>query len=88
MFKVGSSVACLAIMVAGCTDITTGAGGAFIQDLPPESADLAGPNQDLTAVRFVPEDGCYWYRYKGPVETTMLPLRTKNGNPICAKKEA
>jgi hypothetical protein len=33
----------------------------------------------------MPEDGCYWYRYVGPVETTYLPLRTIEGRPICTR---
>ncbi len=45
---------------------------------------LAAPYQDLQSVRLRPEDGCYWYRHIGPVEATMLPLRTPEGRPICA----
>jgi len=56
----------------------------FLRDLPEAVAAIAAPNQDMSAVRLRPEDGCYWYRHVGPVETTMLPLRTVNGNPICA----
>lgn len=39
--------------------------------------------QDLTTARLRPEDGCYWYLHSGPVETTLLPLRTIAGRPIC-----
>ena len=35
----------------------------------------------------LPEDGCYWYEHVGPVETTMLPLRTAEGRPICTATE-
>jgi len=43
------------------------------------------PRQDLRFVRIDPIDGCYVYRHTGPVETTFLPLRTVNGNPICSR---
>jgi hypothetical protein len=33
-------------------------------------------------------DGCYWYRHIGPVETTMLPLLTVEGRPICTQVAA
>ena len=58
---------------------------------PPVSeavANLAAPGQDLTTARLVPEDGCYWYMHQGPVETTLIPLRTVRGARICIPKEA
>lgn len=51
--------------------------------LPEGVRALAGPNQNLDTARVLPEDGCYWYEYTGPVETTLLPLRTADGRPIC-----
>lgn len=55
----------------------------FIKELPESVALIAAPYQNLREVVLKPEDGCYWYRHVGPVETTMLPLRTKDGRPIC-----
>jgi hypothetical protein len=49
---------------------------------------MAAAHQDLQSVRLRPEDGCYWYRHVGPVETTMLPLRTADGRPICTQRAA
>lgn len=49
---------------------------------------MAAPHQDLQSIRLRPEDGCYWYRHTGPVETTMLPLRTVDGRPICTQRVA
>lgn len=49
---------------------------------------LAAPYQDLQSAWLRPEDGCYWYRHIGPVETTMLPLRTVDGRPICTQRVA
>ena len=49
---------------------------------------LAAPYQDLQSVRLRPGDGCYWYRHVGPVEATMLPLRTPEGRPICTQAMA
>lgn len=46
-------------------------------------ATLAAPYQDLQTARLRPEDGCYWYLHAGRVETTLLPLRTSDGRPIC-----
>jgi len=61
---------------------------APIEEVPEAVRALAAPQQDLTAVRFGPEGRCYWYRHDGPVETTFLPLRTREGRPICARPEA
>ncbi|WBU57729.1 hypothetical protein [Paracoccus sediminicola] len=52
-------------------------------EIPPQVLAIAGPNQDLSTVEFEPSDGCYWYYYAGPVETTRVPLRAANGNQIC-----
>lgn len=48
----------------------------FLKEVPPQVVLLAAPYQNLQEVILKPEDGCYWYRHVGPVETTMLPLRT------------
>lgn len=46
--------------------------------------ELAAPGQDLSQVR-LESDGCYWYRYEGPVETTFLPLLTRDDRMICVR---
>lgn len=69
-------------------DDTAGRGPGFIEELPEVVAAIAAPHQNLDAVRLRPEDGCYWYQYHGPVETTMLPLRTTEGRPICTRPQA
>lgn len=77
---------CSALLLGACDEIqdaSAGPGQGFIRELPEEVLAIAATNQDLTAVRIDPEDGCYVYRYVGPVETTFLPLRTTRGNPIC-----
>lgn len=48
---------------------------------------LAAPGQDLTQVR-LESDGCYWYRYEGRVETTFLPLMTRDNRMICVRAPA
>ena len=58
---------------------------AISEDVRTQLSAMAAPYQDLQPVRLRPEDGCYWYRHVGPVETTMLPLRTVEGRPICAQ---
>lgn len=53
------------------------------EGVPDSIAALAAPNQDIQSARLLPEDGCYWYSYAGPVETTLLPLKTVDGRRIC-----
>jgi hypothetical protein len=76
-------------LLAACTEYEAGtsdASAGFIQSLPEGVVAIAAPYQDLNAVRIDPSDGCYVYRYIGPVETTYLPLRTSAGNPICTRQ--
>lgn len=81
---------CAALLLTACDDFasataTSGPNSGFISQVPEEVAAMAAKNQDLSAVRIDPADGCYVYRYAGPVETTFLPLRTVNGAPICTR---
>ena len=80
-------LACVPIVLAACEGTATSGGptGPFIRELPEPVVALAAPYQDLTAVKIDPADGCYVYRHVGPVETTFLPLRAKNGRPICTR---
>lgn len=56
--------------------------------LPEAVRAAAAPFQDLSGAELRADDGCYWYRHAGPVETTYLPLRTREGRPICARPQA
>lgn len=78
---------CALAALAACTEVGGGTGGSngYIGTLPEAVVALAAPGQDLKSVRLDPEDGCYVYRYAGPVETTFLPLRSKDGRPICTQ---
>jgi len=78
-----------ALMLAACegTGGATGPTGAFVA-LPENVVAMAAPYQDLNSVKIDPADGCYVYRHAGPVETTYLPLRAKNGRPICTQAPA
>ena len=60
----------------------------FLKELPEGVAAIAAPYQNLQEVVLKPEDGCYWYQHVGPVETTMLPLRSVAGRPICTQAVA
>lgn len=51
--------------------------------IAPELVNLAAPNQDISTARIIPEDGCYWYEHRGRVETTLLPVMTRDGRRIC-----
>ncbi|MGR3436197.1 MAG: hypothetical protein ACU0CO_15110 [Shimia sp.] len=46
---------------------------------------MAAPYQNLDEVVFRREDSCYWYWHDGPVERTLLPLRTPSGALICQR---
>ncbi len=72
--------------LSGCTAVV-GAGDKDPDIIPEQVAALAAPYQDVSTARLLPRDGCYWYLHEGPVETTLLPLRTVNGRPICATRE-
>ncbi len=77
----------LVVLTACSSAVTTATDGQmpeFIDELPEPVAAIAASYQNLDAVRLLP-DGCYWYSRTGPVETTMLPLRTDTGNPICTR---
>jgi len=67
--------------VAACVS-TTPEGESI--ELPPEVAALVAPGQDITTAR-IESDGCYWYLYRGPVETTYLPLLTRDDRMICTR---
>jgi hypothetical protein len=78
----------VAILLASCGNILSGGSdpsGRFIAELPKGVLAIAAPYQDLKAVRIDPLDGCYVYRHVGQIETTFLPLRAKNGRPICTR---
>tara|TARA_R110002073_G_scaffold46016_2_gene126124 strand:- start:1045 stop:1332 length:288 start_codon:yes stop_codon:yes gene_type:complete len=51
-------------------------------------AALAGPNQNLETMRLREDDNCFWVSYEGVVETVELPLRTADGQNICAPSPA
>jgi hypothetical protein len=75
----------LPLLIAGC--VSTGSGGNGQTELPPlpeRVLAVAAPWQNVATARLMPEDNCYWYEHQGPVETTLLPLRTAEGRPICS----
>ncbi len=71
----GASVA-----LAGC--VSTTPAGQFEEGLPEEVLALVAPGQDVNSVR-LEADGCYWYLHNGPVESTYLPLLTRDQRMIC-----
>jgi len=77
------------LALSACSEaFSNSQGSSSFPPLPEEVAVLAAPNQNIATARLLPEDNCYWYEHEGPVETTLLPLRTNGGNPICIKSEA
>ncbi|MBM3603243.1 MAG: hypothetical protein FJX25_00465 [Alphaproteobacteria bacterium] len=69
-------------LLGGCSSVLTDAIGGT-QELPEEVVALAAPNQNIATARLQPDDNCYWYEHVGPVETTLLPLISERGGPIC-----
>ncbi|MEM1075314.1 MAG: hypothetical protein AAF665_16155 [Pseudomonadota bacterium] len=76
----------LLITLGACTETTTSTSSSAGITLSQGVIDMAAPNQDLSTVQIL-DDGCYWYRHVGPVETTMIPLRNVEGRPICARAQ-
>ena len=79
---------CVLLFVGACTETTSISADSepgTLSRVPDAVAQIAAPGQNLNGVKIMPEDGCYWYRYVGPVETTYLPLRTVEGRPICTR---
>ena len=73
------------LALAACGDPTMTANttaDGFLEEVPPNVAMLAAPDQNLQMVQLRP-DGWYWYLYEGPVETLMVPLRAESGGKIC-----
>lgn len=89
MQKRNASLAAALLITAGCTAQPTDPVNTTsrIGNVSEAVVALAAPGQDLASARLVPEDGCYWYEHSGPVETTLVPLRTVNGNPICTARD-
>lgn len=86
----GYILAGLLPLIAACTTIppsgTSESDPGLVDELPEEVRALADPDQNLSVVRIMPEDGCYWFQWRGPVETTFLPLRTRDGRMICTRE--
>lgn len=77
------------LLVAACATVPAddpAVDPTIVKELPEGVRAVVGPNQDLSVVRIKPEDGCYWYQWTGPVETTFLPLRTADGRMICTRE--
>ncbi|MFW5655030.1 MAG: hypothetical protein ACOCYW_05210 [Roseicyclus sp.] len=56
------------------------------ETLPEQLLAVVAPGQDMSSVR-LESDGCYWYRYAGPVEVTYLPLLTRDNRMICTRPQ-
>ncbi len=79
------------LFLAGCAAATVdpaGRGAGGVADLPEAVVALAAPGQNLASARLLPQDNCYWYEYAGRVETTLLPLKTVDGRPICLQRKS
>ena len=74
--------------VSACESTVNQASSSNTRPASQELAKLAAPGQDLSRVRVDPATGCYFYRYRGPIETSYLPVRTSNGNPICTRAQS
>ena len=87
MLKQHALIIAAILVLTGCSVLTMkGNPPTKVGNIPEAVAALAAQDQDLTTVRLLPEDGCYWYEHSGPVETTLVPLRSTGGNPICSSR--
>lgn len=84
------AAALIPLALAGCEVApTSGAGGTTaVSNLPENIMEMAAPHQDLSRARVDEATGCYVYLHSGPVENTYLPLRTRDGRPICTEAMA
>lgn len=78
----------LKLWIAGLA-VTTALAGCYtptpegeVEVLPPEVVALVAPGQDVSTAR-LQGDGCYWYLHRGPVESTYIPLLTREDRMIC-----
>ena len=86
MYKRSAIFFTTGLALGACSEnLSNSQGSAAIPPIPEQVAALAAPNQDISTARLRLEDNCYWYMHSGPVETTLLPLRTARGNPICVE---
>ncbi len=83
-YGIFSALLVLSACAAAVKVPTDGQAPVIVGELPEGVAAIAASYQNLNAVQLLP-DGCYWYSHAGPVETTLLPLRTDAGNPICVR---
>ena len=80
-------VATLPLLLAACDPTMTASGpSGSVGALPEGVTEIAAPYQDLSTARIDEASGCYVYLHQGPVEATYLPLRARNGQPICARE--
>ena len=90
MKKLGILTGAVVVSLSACVSPEGASGGADTRSfgsVPENVRAIAAPGQDLSDVRLNNSDGCFVYRYQGPVETTYLPLRNRKGQPICAKRD-
>lgn len=79
----------ISLAVTGCSvPVVDDSAAPKIGKVPEAVSVLAAPGQNLTTARLRSEDNCYWYEHSGPVETTLLPLRSAGGNPICVARQS
>lgn len=88
MNKIVWLLGCGLVLLAGCDDFNAAntTRSEFITELPESLLAMAAPHQDLKAVKLDPATGCFIYRHVGPVETTFLPLVSRQGRPICTAR--
>ena len=72
-----------ALALGACVSSPTPEGETI--ELSEEVLAIVGPNQDVSRAR-LEVDGCYWWLYRGPVESTYLPLVTAEGRMICVRE--
>ncbi len=83
------TIGAVLLFAAGCASPEMEKRGSLneVGNLPEAVLSLAAPGQNLATARLRSEDDCYWYEHSGPVETTLVPLRSTGGSPICVARQ-
>jgi hypothetical protein len=71
-------------LVAACAPPPSTENPDFSVEVMENLRSIAAPGQNLATVQ-LQADGCYWVEHRNPVETTMLPLMTRDARPVCAR---
>ncbi len=71
-------------LLGACVPYTPSTPEGETVSLPPEVLAVLAPGQAIDTAR-IESDGCYWVEHRGPVETTYIPLKTRDDRLVCTR---